>query len=267
MLNRRDSAVLALEEALVLQPDSLLIRARLAEIYALEGQDWKGTDLFADLGATTASSLNIADQYFIAGQYAAAALWYEHEAGESGSLPSDAEFRHVMALYRLNGAKGLEQLKGDSGVAILVASEGVRITGSSLRMLQDLSSLGVRYGESIADAFERTGNPSPAPSGVLWIQTSAGVMLAVPEPGRYQLEVVARHRGPAPANMVVALDERHVGTVSVAPEEGMWEKRDWIVELSRGLHLISIEFTNPLFVEGAEDRKLEIASLRLRRFP
>ncbi|GEM_PF-2427049 len=262
---RPDEAIAVLEQARIAQPKSLLVSVALAELYARTGRIEESTTIYSALGRSPAAMIGYADQFFTQGRYAEAAGWYEQGAATLLQLPDDAAFRRLVALAHLS-AEQVPVARDLPGVLKLGPGE-VTVQGAHLHMLQAISGLGIPYGTNIDLAFQRTGNPSAAPSGLLWVKSSAGLVALAEQPGAYALRIIVRHRGDPPADLVLTLNDAPLHTVQVDPPQGEWQSVEQQLTLRRGLHLIGIQFTNPLFIEGGEDRKLEIASVSLRKLP
>lgn len=264
---RFNIALQTFQKAAALQPNSLLLKSLLAEAFARGGHEAESNRLYNELGRTFESILGYADGYFASGHYSKALTWYERAESGHGPLPDDAAFRRLVAAYHLQGAGTLLPEFAAHGLPIRLDDVVTRVPGDSLRMTQKATVVDAPVGTMVNTAFERTGNLSVAPHGLLWFAGSAGALLLVEEPGVYRLEVTARHRGAPPAEMTVVVDANELATVAVAPPEGEWQVVGQQVRLSQGLHLLELRFGNPQFVQGGEDRKLELAMFELRKLP
>ncbi|MGQ9926906.1 MAG: tetratricopeptide repeat protein [Chloroflexaceae bacterium] len=264
----RDAAAIdALKRALQLQPDSLLIRMQLAEVYNRIGRREERDALYAFLGYTPDRLVSYADMFFVTGRHEDALLWYNQALEALGSLPGDAAFRRLLASLSISPDMAVDDPFVPDGLIHHLTRSQTLVAGGDLRLLLAMADLGVPYGMVLSQAFERTGNTNPSPSGMLWLASSAGLVVSATEPGTYLLRVTARHRGPAPARLRIGLDGSSLSSVEVAPPEGEWQIVEQPVTLDHGAHLLSLSFTNPLFISGGEDRKLEIATVELKRLP
>lgn len=266
---RHSDALATLKQAQQVAPESLLIYQQLGDLYLQTGQLQESVRLYEEaLGFKPSDFLQHGDRSFAEGYYEDALRWYARLQFSTGTLPEDAAFRRLVAAWSISPDYAGSEILADNQAGLVKCFDShCRINGADLRLLQAVPELEIPYGAALGMAFERTGNPNPAPNGWLWLASSAGFFVQVQEIGVYQLLITARHRGPPPARIMIGHNAQRLAELFVVSGKEEWQILKPKVFLRSGLNLLTIDFLNPLFIHQGEDRRLEIGYLELTRVP
>lgn len=237
--NRPQDAILALEHALKLLPNSLLIRQELFLAYRSIHSE---TNQLA-FDYTPEQAIHAGDASFITKDYNDSLIWYDLVAEQWPEYESKIAFRRLLSAtlsndhQRIN--KYLQRLNMDSSDfrVVQVGDDTTVIPGSELRWVGDLRWPGVDFGTKL-------NYPSNRSEGVFWWSGQGSVIVEISESSQYLVSIIAQNSNPPPVEMAFGINGQQIKRFSLAKGDDSWSTIEFIIPFSSGITSIDVWFLN-----------------------
>ena len=226
------AALVALEDAWRLRPDSLLVQRELAEAYFLSGQCDTAAALWMRAGVLPQQVLDIVERFIRDGDYQSAARWLDRYFQLQPAPDDTLLFRFGRIVALSNGAVQFADLPPDlqdraRSLVFRPLTPVLRVEAETLRTVAGQPVVFTQY-------------PSLA---VLWSASEAGHMLIdIPKSRTYAVRLRAQHGPLPPIDLSLELNNRPVNTWSFMQGDGTWEEKEIMIELPAGLHVLAVRF-------------------------
>lgn len=229
-------AVISLEAAYRLQPQSVLVWEELATAYEAAGAIERADELWRALGLTGYAMASRAEHLTTRGAYSEALDWYVRALRHGAELDQSQLFSATLSAVIADNELIM------SGTAIpwpsfRVDAGHLQIDGAALRWKKALPSFNLRPGDLLA--HQQIGDRVV---GVMWWDGLAVALVDVPKAGLYKVAVRAQNSQPAPISLVLEHNNQVVQRFDYVRGDGSWQEQSTVVELHEGLHVIGIRF-------------------------
>jgi tetratricopeptide (TPR) repeat protein len=253
-------AVVALEQAFRLQPDSLLIAAELAMAYEQVERYSEARRMWLRTGTRLDNAEIYADEELAQKQYEAAWQWYRrvkwYETPASDGLP----FKTWLAALLSGDELPLGAAAGGVPLTLYVVDDDLTIPARDLRWISTQQNV-----ERIWPGLPLNVYSSQPDVGVFWWNGTAVTIVEVVTPGTYEVQLHVRNSVPAPVHMLLEIDGQQY---ALSPDRGdnSWVTYAASFELEAGRHMVQVSYLNNAIIDG-EDRDAAMRWIRLRRLP
>jgi hypothetical protein len=228
-LERPEEALQALEQAYRLDPASPLVQRDLALAYVAAGRSTNADPFWVSLGITPAHMLDLGDTHLAQREYATALDWYTRAAYHGFSMESDRAARMLVAAA--GAGSPLPGTAQPIATELIVPLKGTTVLpGDQLRWL-------VTRQASYALPLSTFAGGGPG-QGAFWWAAPAGVVIRADSAGDYTLTVRSRHR-PNDGQMAVWLGETQIATLEL---DEHWRDYRLNLPLRQGLNLVELHY-------------------------
>lgn len=255
-LDQPDQAIAALETALRLSPESLLIREELALAYSRNGESERAEQIWLELGLTPERMSSAADGFLRSGDAQTAFEWYQVAEQRAAQWPVEFRFRQVLAMARANISDPDLTAQGLEDEVLFDATTGVHFPGGALRWWTVVPEYAVLIGTPLN--FARPGD-----SGVMyWIGEAIG-LVKVDVGGAYAVTAQLRHGLPPPILMRIGVNNVVMQQLNLDRGDDAVSAYTFQVDLPPGVHSLHFWFDNNAIVDG-NDRDAEVLEVSVQ---
>lgn len=245
--NRPQDAILALEHALKLLPESLLIRQELFLAYRYIHHE---TDQIV-FDYTPEQAIRAGDASFVTKDYNNSLIWYDLVVEQWPEYEPKIAFRRLLSATLSNDHqrvnKYLQRLETvSSDFRVVRVSEGTTvIPGSELRWVGDLGWPGVDFGT-------RLNYPSNRSEGFFWWSGQGSVIVEISESSQYLVSIIAQNSNPPPIEMAFGINGQQIKRFSLTKGDNSWSTVEFTVPFSPGTTSIDVWFLNNAHVNNLD---------------
>jgi hypothetical protein len=134
-----------------------------------------------------------------------------------------------------------------SRVPIIKLADRETVPANQFRWLIELPDWKINYGDQLASKL--IGNDT---AGILYWSGQAGFITEVTQDGWYQVSIRAQNTLPAPVILQLENNFQSFGKVELARGDLSWQVFQCKVFLSKGFHLIDVNYINDAVIEGVD---------------
>jgi hypothetical protein len=255
-LDQPDQAVAALETALRLSPESLLIREELALAYNRNGNGERAEQIWLELQLTPERMSSAADGFLRSGDAQTAFEWYQVAEQRAAQWPAEFRFRQVLAVAWANITDPDLIARGLADEVLFDATAGVQFPGGALRWWTEVPEQAVVIGTPLN--FAR-----PGASGVMYWTGEAIGLVKVDVGGAYAVTARLRHGLPPPILMRMGVNNVVMQQLSLDRGDAAVSAYTFKVDLPPGVHSLHFWFDNNAIVDG-NDRDAEVLEVSVQ---
>jgi tetratricopeptide (TPR) repeat protein len=205
-------------------------------------QEWN------NFGIDTNQFLALARNSFSVRRYLDATVWYQRalkfQISSIDDLPVSDQYKWAVSSI-IGGVPIPQPLL--SRVPIIKLADRETVPANQFRWLIELPDWKINYGDQLASKL--IGNDT---AGILYWSGQAGFITEVTQDGWYQVSIRAQNTLPAPVILQLENNFQSFGKVELARGDLSWQVFQCKVFLSKGFHLIDVNYINDAVIEGVD---------------